>query len=68
MAFTQPEKAFCVLELSKTDSTTLDDRVLLPRYPRSPDVTPYDFFLWVSWNHWSMRLPFPKDEADLKAE
>ena len=25
MAFTQPEKAFCVLELSKTDSTTLDN-------------------------------------------
>ena len=30
MAFTQPEKAFCVLELSKTDSATLDDGVLLP--------------------------------------
>ena len=61
MAFTQPEKAFCVLELSKTDSATLDDRVLLPWYSRSLDITPCDFFLWVSWQHWSMRLPLPKD-------
>ena len=68
MAFTQPEKAFCVLELSKTDSATLDDRVLLAWYPRSPDVIPCDFFLWVSWKHWSMRLPLSKDVAELKAE
>jgi hypothetical protein len=54
------EKSFCVLEYH-----TIKSVVTVP--PRSPDITPCDFFLWGYVKDRVFVPPLSRDLADLKA-